>query len=126
MRRFVLPLLVATTTAAGMAVAQTAPTAFPDGAAVLASDDLTKALADKVFHVQPASGAPWRLQYNANGYWYINVGTFADSGKWTVKDSTVCGEGARQIKPSCNELRAKDGTLYLKRDSGEVVKLEPR
>ncbi len=118
-------LFLAVAAACGPAVAQTAPPAFPEGATPLAADDLTKALSDKVFHVQPASGPAWRLQYNANGYWFIDVGAFRDTGKWVAKDSTVCGEG-RQIRASCNEIRTKDGTLYMKRDSGEVVKLEPR
>ena len=123
MRRFVLSVVMAA--ASACAAAQNAPNTFPDGAAALAPDDLTKALADKVFSVQPASGQPWRLQYNGNGYWFINVGAFSDTGKWSVKDSTVCGEG-RQIRAACNEIRSKDGALYLQRDSGEVVKLEPR
>ncbi len=122
MRRSILFLLAS---AASCAFAQTALTSFPEGAVPLTAEDLGKALTDKVFHVQPASGAPWRVQYNANGYWFINAGSFADSGKWSVKDSTVCGEG-RQLKPACNEIRTKDGTLYLKRESGEVVKFEPR
>mgnify|MGYP001003140650 CR=1 FL=1 len=123
MRTLVLSLLAAT--AASCAFSQTATGGFPDGAMPLAPDDLAKALGDKLFHVQPASGPAWRLQYNANGYWFVNVGTFSDTGKWSVKDSTICAEG-KQIAASCSDVRTKDGALYLKRGSGEIVKLEPR
>lgn len=95
---------------------------FPAGSAPLAPENLESTLSGKVFSVKPASGDVWRWQFNANGYHYINIGSFSDSGKWSTKESALCTEG-RQIKFSCNEVRAVAGELYLKRDSGEVVKL---
>ncbi len=103
-------------------LAQNSLPAFPEGAAPLSPEALQTAVAGKVFSVKPASGPAWRWQINANGYFFINAGNFSDTGKWSVKDSTFCSEG-RQIKAGCNEMRSAGGELYLKRDSGEVVKL---
>ncbi|MEN9539723.1 MAG: hypothetical protein RLZZ126_1958 [Pseudomonadota bacterium] len=98
---------------------------FPEGGAPLAPDALSGSVSGKVFAVKPAQGSVWRWQFDANGYFFINIGNFKDSGKWSAKDSALCTEG-RQIKFSCNEVRMAGGSLYLKRDSGEVVKLEPQ
>lgn len=102
--------------------AQTAPTEFPEGATALTPDALQESLAGKVFTVAPATGTPWRWQFNGNGYFFINIGGFSDSGKWHTKDSALCSEG-RHIKASCNEVRSAGGVLHLKRDNGEVVEL---
>ena len=91
----------------------------------MTTEVLKTAVEDKVFTVEPAKGTPWRLQYNANGYFYVNVGNFADSGKWSAKDSTLCTEG-KQIRYFCNEFRMKDGVLFMKRENGEVVKFTPK
>jgi hypothetical protein len=95
---------------------------FPEAATTISPEALAAAVTGKAFSVKPAQGSTWRWQFNANGYHYINVGSFSDSGKWSIKESSLCSEG-RQIKFSCNEVRAVGTDLYLKRDSGEVVKL---
>ncbi|MBU6259814.1 MAG: hypothetical protein KGL18_20180 [Burkholderiales bacterium] len=105
-----------------LACAQSVPTEFPQQAAPMAPQALTAALAGKVYSVKPAKGPDWRWQFKADGYFFINVGNFSDSGKWSVKDSALCSEG-RYIKASCNEVRVDGHDLYLKRDSGEVVKM---
>jgi hypothetical protein len=107
---------------AGAAQAASAPTNFPDGSANLAPDALRAAIADKVFSVQAAEGPQWRWQFKGNGYFFINIGNFSDSGKWSTQGSSLCTEG-HKIAASCNAVREKDGTLYLKRDSGEIVKM---
>ena len=106
-------------------LAQDAQMQFPEGSAQLTTETLAQALSGKVFTAQPAKGPSWRIQYNDNGFVYVNVGNFSDTGKWYAKDSTVCSEG-KQIKFFCNEVRIKESTLYLKRESGEVIKFEPR
>lgn len=123
-KKFLMVALCASSLSAP-AFAQPAPTEFPDGAIPLTAPALQAAVEDKVFMAQPAQGAAWRLQYNANGFFYVNVGNFSDDGKWSVKDSTLCTEGKR-VKAFCNELRSKDGVLYMKRESGEILKLVQR
>lgn len=111
--------------ASSLASAQPAPTQFPEGAAAVTPDALKDAVAGKVFAVKASRGPMWRWQFDANGVFFINIGSFSDSGKWSTKDSALCTEG-RQIKASCNEVQTKDQELYLKRDNGEVVKLDAR
>ena len=101
-----------------------APAEFPAEAKNLTADALQQRVAGKVFNVKPVAGPPWRLQFQANGYYFINVGSYSDSGKWRTEDSGLCT--APQKRPaSCNEMRLASDALYLKRDSGEIVKFEP-
>ena len=102
------------------AMAQT--TGFPEGAEPLTSEALKTALAGKTFKVAPAQGSAWRWQFDANGYFFLNVGNYSNSGKWSTKDSSVCQDTGKST--GCNEIRSKDNVLYLKRDSGEVVALQ--
>lgn len=95
---------------------------FPEGSSSLAPEALSIAIADKVFSVKTAQGSVWRWQFKSDGYHFINIGNFSDSGKWSTKEGSLCTEG-RQIKFSCNEVRALGTGLFLKRDNGEVVKL---
>lgn len=111
--------------AASLTFAQPSPAEFPQDAAPLTQDALKQSLAGKVFSVKRASGPDWRWQFENNGYFFINVGHFKDTGKWSTKDGAMCSEG-KQIKSGCNEVRALGTDLYLKRDNGEVVKMTPQ
>ena len=100
------------------------PREFPADAQSLTADDLRQRLSGKVFKVNTAAGAAWRLQYQAGGSFYINVGSFSDSGKWRTEESKLCSE-PQKSPAACNEMRLVGDALYLKRDSGEIIKLEP-
>ena len=113
-----IPFLVAVS----LAFAQSVPTEFPQDAGTLTQDALQESLAGKVFTVKLSSGPDWRWQFNTNGYFFINVGTYSSSGRWSTKNSAVCSE-FRRTTFSCNEVRALGADLYLKRDNGEVVKM---
>ena len=105
------------------ALAQT-PTDFPAEAKALAADALQQRVAGNVFKVKTAGGAEWRLQFQTNGYYFINVGGYSDSGSWRTEESRLCT--APQRRPAaCNEMRLAGDALYMKRESGEVVKFEP-
>ena len=111
---------------AGLTTAQAMTTTFPEGSAELTPEALHAALAGKSIRVQPETGGEWRLKYKDSGYFFIYVGShYSDSGKWSVKDSTLCSEG-QKIAANCNPMRLKDGKLYLKRDNGEVVEFVPQ
>ena len=98
---------------------------FPEGSATLSPESVSSAVSGKVFSVKPAQGSTWRWQFKTDGNFFINIGSFSDSGKWTAKDSSLCTEG-RQIKYSCNEVRTVGPDFLLKRDNGEIVKLVPQ
>ena len=99
-------------------------TTFPDGAEPLTAEALREALSGKVFSVKPASGPQWKWRFDANGSFYINISSYSDSGKWSTKESSVCQDSGKNT--GCNEMRKKDNTLYLKRDSGEIVTFQPQ
>src|SRR5438034_6208173 len=104
------------------AIAQTtAPSTFPEEATTPTASELKERLAGRVFNVKLADGGSLRLQYTANGYFFLNTsGGFSDTGEWRTEDGKLCYT-ARKSKPGCNEMRVKAETIYLKRNSGEVV-----
>lgn len=96
---------------------------FPQGSIAPGAAELRQLIAGKVFSVKTATST-WRLQINDNGYFYINVGNFSDSGTWTAEDGKWCTT-PQKGKPSCNEMRTSGGSLLMKRDNGEVVSFLP-
>lgn len=122
-----LALLCATSASVhAQASAPAAATDFPAEGKPLSAEALRERLSGKVFHVALSNGSTWRLQYQSSGFFYINVSTgYSDSGKWRAEDSKICSEPQR-TKAACNDVRLVGDLLYLKRDSGEIVKFEPR
>ena len=119
--RYILTLLVIP--AAVLAQAER-PTEFPADAESVAADALRDRMTGKVYDAKTFDGATWRLQYQSNGYAFIDTSTgFRDSGKWRVEGSKLCSEW--QKAPSgCSEARVKGDTVYVKRAAnGEVVAL---
>lgn len=106
------------------ALAQNAmPTEFPADATPIAADALQKQLAGKVYRAKVFDGNTWRIEYNSNGYMFINTGTgFSDSGKWRTEESKLCGEW-QKARSGCSEVRTKGNDFYVKRHTGEVVLL---
>lgn len=117
-------MLISVAAMAFSASANAQTTTYPDGAEPLTPEALRTALAEKVFAITPAKGPTWRWQFDGNGYFFLNAGNYRDSGKWSIKESSLCLESRNT--PGCNEMRQKDNVLYLKRDSGEIVKFEPK
>jgi hypothetical protein len=106
------------------ASAQTVPPdSFPADALAPPAAELQKLVSGKVFAVKLANGNSWRLEYKANGYFFINTSSgFSDTGEWRTEDGKLCSKG-RNISGSCNETRTQGDALLLKRDSGEIVQL---
>lgn len=101
------------------------PTDFPADAKPVAADVLLQRLAGKVFNVKPAASSAWRLQFQAGGHYFVNLSSgYSDNGPWRVEESRLC-TAPQKARASCNEMRLAGDTLYLKRDSGEVVRFEP-
>jgi predicted small lipoprotein YifL len=110
---------------AASAQAPSGPQEFPADAKPLSADELKTRTTDKVFRVALANGSSWRLDYRGNGMFFINVSPsgYGDNGKWRVEESRLCTE-PQKSKASCNDVRLLGDALYLKRDNGEVIKLE--
>jgi hypothetical protein len=97
---------------------------FPDGSTTPTATDLKQLIAGKVFSVQTSKNT-WRLQINDNGYFFLNVGNYSDSGPWTVEDGKWCTK-PQKSNASCNDMRLAGGSLYMKRDNGEIVQFAPQ
>lgn len=98
---------------------------FPDESTAPLAQELRQLIGGKVFSVRTKGGSIWRLQINDNGVFYINVGSFNDSGTWTAEDGKWCTKPQRS-NASCNEIRLAAGSLFMKRDNGEIVQLAPQ
>lgn len=100
--------------------------AFPDGALAPPAADLQRYLSDRVFTAKLADGSSWRLQYRADGFFFIDTsGGFNGSGQWRAEDGRVCSR-LRTQPYSCNDVRMLSDQLHLRRDSGEVIQLVPQ
>jgi len=99
---------------------------FDEAAAAPAANEIKTILAGNVFNVNIADGTSWRLQFNKNGYYYINTSTgYPDDGKWRTEDGKLCVE-PRRTAAACNEARVSQGLLVIKRLSGEIVVYRPK
>ena len=97
-------------------------TEFPDGAAVVAADDLQKRLTGRVFQMKYANGTDVRLEFKET-YAYANSGSRPDSGKWRTDGSKLCIEWQR-FPSGCSEVRTVADALYVKRfTNGEIVQM---
>lgn len=117
--------LCATAFAVAVFATGTKAQSFPDGAASISANELQQKLAGKRFTMNLADGTIWRVEYKTTGAFLFNSGNFSDTGDWNVEEGRLCSKG-RKIGASCNDVRAKDGTLYLKRDNGEIVQFVPQ
>ena len=103
-----------------------APREFPADAQSVAASDLARKLAGKVFNVQLHDGMRWRLDYRANGYLFVNASNGgATSGPWRAEEGRLCTQ-MKGAAGSCNEVREQGQRLYLKRDNGDVIALDPQ
>lgn len=111
----------------GAAFAQTAsPEEPPPDSQPIAGDELRARLAGKVFKfTAPGVSVTSRLQYDANGYVFLNVSTgMNDSAQWRIEGSQLCAKW-NKIPPSCSEMRVKGDLLFAKRANGTWATLAP-
>jgi hypothetical protein len=128
MRAFLVFCCGVGATTLALAQAPAGPQEFPADATPLSGEVLAARFAGKVFKVAHANGSTWRLQYNSNGFYFVNIypSGFSDSGNWRIEGGKICTVPQRSAA-SCNEVRAAVDVLYVKREaSGEVIKLEPQ
>ncbi|TDM09421.1 MAG: hypothetical protein C4K60_09140 [Ideonella sp. MAG2] len=99
---------------------------FPQGAQAMSAADIRKYIEDKVQDVKLADGTSWRLEYKANGYFFINTSRgFNGSGEWQAEEGKLCGQ-LRGRERTCNDVRMVNGVMHYKRDSGEIVQFVPK
>jgi hypothetical protein len=102
-----------------------APREFPADAAALSAEALKRKITGKVFDVRLHDGTRWRLDYRGSGYLFVNVsGGGSISGPWRAEESRICAQ-MRGSPESCNEVREQGPRIYLKRDNGDVIALDP-
>jgi hypothetical protein len=111
----------------GVSQAQTpGPKDFPPNAVSPSAQAITEHLAGRVFAYKLSTGADVRVEFNGNGYFFVNSsGGFDDSGKWAPEDGKLCGT-LKKLGPFCNEARMSDGVFYARRGNGEIIRYEPR
>ena len=99
---------------------------FPDNSAPANTAELTSRLTGKLFTVQLKNGVSWRLEFNNNGYFFVDTSTGGKAtGTWRAEDGRLCSH-VKGGDAQCNEARLHDGFLYIRRADGEVIKYLPR
>jgi hypothetical protein len=58
---------------------------FDEGATTPSAEELKTLLAGQIFTVNRPDGNNWRLEFKANGYFFVNTNSgYADSGEWNL------------------------------------------
>ena len=119
-------VLSVATLAAGAALAQAIPKEFPAEGTVPAAAAVKERFAGKVYAATLADGTRWRIDYQSNGYFFVDTSSgFRGTGDWHADDGRLCSR-LRGANRSCNDVRELGEVVYLKRDSGEVIALMPK
>jgi hypothetical protein len=64
---------------------------FGEGMTTPSAEELKTLLAGNSFTVDRPDSSHWRLEFKANGYYFINVGSnYADSGEWKTENGKLC------------------------------------
>ncbi len=101
-------------------LAQSLPS-FPEGAMELNTGELQEAMAGKAYVTNHKElKVQWVIAFEPSGRFVFTVGQWKDVGKWIANESKVCSD---QIGANawCNEIRMKDGTLFLKSGAKGIV-----
>ncbi len=119
----------------GLVVACAAPLAaiaqtFPHDAVAPSDEELRLRITGKTFHATLSGGGRWEVNYRPGGG-FTGKTKFKPDGPedddeagWTTQNGKLCRvdlEGATV----CNEVRKQGSDLYVQRDDGQVVKIEP-
>lgn len=99
---------------------------FGEGMTTPTAEEIHKLLAGNAFTVDRPDGNHWRLEFKANGYYFINTHSgFADSGQWKVENGKLCSQPQKSAA-GCSEARLNNGLLVFKRANGEIVTYKPK
>ena len=102
------------------------PQEFPSNATSISAEQLRERLSDRVFGARATDGKDWRWEWKTNGYIFLNIGGYSDSGKWRAEDGKVCVD-MNKSGATCSEMRLVGDVLYMKRTiNGEVIGLLPK
>jgi len=92
----------------------------PADARVLGGEALEAHLAGHVLHWQSPSGHRFRLQVQRNGFAFIDVDEFRDSGSWRAEADRACWKW-REMGEGCNEFVVAAGRLWIRLAGGKLV-----
>jgi hypothetical protein len=74
----------------------------------------------------------WEWRFDADGYFFSTIRSAEwkraslGSGKWKIEGSRICLLWSKAREFGCGEVRETEGTLYLKRQNGDLVTLAVR
>lgn len=97
-------------------------TDFPAGARTPTAAEVTGLLKGKSFNQPNGVRTDYAADSNTVTAYFSGR---SDTGTWRGEDGRVCFE-LKTVPSGCNELRLVGNDLYLKRMSGQVIKLQPR
>ena len=100
--------------------------AFPDGATSPSAEEIRKHISGQVFSVTLKNGTGWRLDFNSNGYFFVDVSTGSRAtGQWKTEDGRICSK-INVPDFTCSDARMHESYLYIRRTDGEIIKYVPK
>jgi hypothetical protein len=116
---------------AGLLPATAHAQTFPKDTVPPTADELKLRITGKSFHAQLSGGGTWHVDYKPGGGFRMKTRNSLDGpeqvdedGGWEARDGRICRIDLRGATV-CNEVRVSGDHLYMLRENGEVVQIDP-
>lgn len=97
---------------------------FPQGSAPIADELLKASLTGKTAALFTSDGVKWTFEFKKSGVARMTSSAgFNGMGPWRMENGKICTQ-PRDMSMFCGEARVSDGVIYMRRENGEVVRLE--
>jgi hypothetical protein len=112
-----------------------APTAraqtFPKDTVPPSAEELRLRITGKSFHARLSGGGTWHVDYKPGGGFHTKTRSSPEGpepvdeeGGWEVQDGRICRIDLKGATV-CNEVRVAGEHLYMQRENGEIVEVDP-
>ena len=104
---------------------------FPKDTTAPSADELKLRITGKSFHARLSGGGTWHVDYKPGGGMRMKTRNSLDGpeqldeeGGWEVQDGRICRIDLKGATV-CNEVRVSGNHLYMQRETGDVVEIDP-
>ena len=82
------------------------PRDYPPDAQPVSAQALNELVRGQVWLARLANGSTWRMDFNSNGYVFLDVSTGGrDTARWRTEDSRICLDFRGNFPSGCAEYR---------------------
>ena len=104
---------------------------FPKDTVPPSADELKLRITGKSFHARLSGGGTWHVDYQPGGGFRMKTRNSLDGpeqvdeeGGWEAQDGRICRIDLKGATV-CNDVRVSGNHIYMLRENGEVVQIDP-